>query len=194
MLPKWDDKFSVHNSHIDAQHKQLFKLAGQAYALANKQITIEEIKALLMGFFDYMKKHFRDEEIYMEAIGYPDLERHHQIHRKIVQDLAGLIQETKNADDLKEKLAIIAKDWLLTHILQEDMKIEQYRRQSYKNGQAEEESSFEQTPQAEEIYHYVCNCPGKVHDVPYLVHKKIKNGASFRCRSCKTAIVFQKTL
>ncbi|EAL3391701.1 TPA: hemerythrin family non-heme iron protein, partial [Campylobacter coli] len=42
-----------------------------------------------------------------------------------------------------------------------------------------------------QFYLYKCNCPGKVHDVPYGIHQKIElQGHKFTCKICKQAITF----
>ncbi|EDA5033099.1 bacteriohemerythrin, partial [Campylobacter jejuni] len=130
MLPKWDKTFSVHNAKIDEQHKKLFELAGKVEYLIDKPVYKDEIKNLLAEFFNYMKDHFYEEERYMELIKYPDIETHKKIHKHIIQSMIELIKNIKSTNDLKEKLYLAVKKWLLEHILYEDMKVEQYRRSS----------------------------------------------------------------
>ncbi|WP_174694510.1 hemerythrin domain-containing protein, partial [Helicobacter cinaedi] len=76
MLPDWSDDFSVHHEIIDQQHQMLFALAHKACRIANSPSSANEVKMILIEFFDYMKTHFKDEEQYMQAIGYPRLEEH----------------------------------------------------------------------------------------------------------------------
>ncbi|EHN6902193.1 hypothetical protein KJK83_000849 [Campylobacter jejuni] len=38
-----------------------------------------------------------------------------------------IIKNAKTTNDLKEKLYIVSRKWLLEHILYEDMKVERYR-------------------------------------------------------------------
>lgn len=42
-----------------------------------------------------------------------------------------LINKIHNANDMKEQLGVIAKKWLLEYILQEDMKIEAWKKILY---------------------------------------------------------------
>ncbi|RAX58197.1 hypothetical protein CCZ01_03745 [Helicobacter monodelphidis] len=237
MLPVWDDSFSVHNEKIDEQHKKLFELAGYAYICADRKISRAEIRELLSGFFNYMKEHFQDEENYMRSIGYPLLKEHQELHRQIVSGLAEMVQNIANTNDLKEKLGIVAKNWLLQHILKEDMQIEQYRLKAIKQrnkeekqqegkqqGDSDEESLkmakealkkadnvthiAEKTYQNKEEYkedqlsnvendtrvQYICDCPKKIHLVPFDAHQKIQSGKTqFRCKACKQAIRFKES-
>ncbi|MDD6056388.1 MAG: hemerythrin family protein [Helicobacter sp.] len=189
---EWDDAYSIHNAHIDAQHKKLFDLTKQAYAMVNHRVSAEEIRAVLVEFFGYIKEHFRDEETYMQAIDYPRLAEHKKIHNEITQSMVLLIKEVKNANDMKEKLLIIAKKWLLEHILKEDMKIEKYRRSLLTGGAGQSCELNGSIELATEVYFYTCACPGKIHDVPLDIHKRVIQGEKFRCKECKRDIIFAR--
>ncbi|EOI0502993.1 bacteriohemerythrin [Campylobacter coli] len=193
MLPKWDSSFSVHNAKIDEQHKKLFELAAKVEIVSDKSVSKNEIKELLAEFFNYMKDHFNDEEKYMQLIAYPALEEHRKIHKEIIQTMINLIKDIKSTNDLKEKLYIIAKKWLLEHILYEDMKVEKWRSSSLATDEGKD-VSFEAADDdydKPQFYLYKCNCPGKIHDVPYGIHQKIElQGNKFTCKTCKQAIVF----
>ncbi|EPS9001542.1 bacteriohemerythrin [Campylobacter jejuni] len=196
MLPKWDKTFSVHNAKIDEQHKKLFELAGKVEYLIDKPVYKDEIKNLLAEFFNYMKDHFYEEERYMELIKYPDIETHKKIHKHIIQSMIELIKNIKSTNDLKEKLYLAVKKWLLEHILYEDMKVEQYRRSSLAS-EDDKEVSFEEEEGDEElenaVYLYICKCSGAIHDVPFGIHEKIKlQGKKFKCKKCREALEFYK--
>ncbi|EEO26224.1 bacteriohemerythrin [Helicobacter winghamensis] len=186
MMIEWSDSYSVHNAHIDTQHKKLFDLAKQAYIMLNHQVTPDEIRTILAEFCNYIKEHFNDEEQYMEKIGYPDIVNHKKIHNELTKSLVMLIKNVKNVNDMKEKLHIIAKKWLLEHILKEDMKIERFRR-SMLTGQDPEITEGE-IELATEVYYYGCACSGKLHDVPLDIHRRIEKGEKFRCKTCKQDI------
>ncbi|EAI4084617.1 bacteriohemerythrin [Campylobacter jejuni] len=195
MLPKWDKTFSVHNAKIDEQHKKLFELAGKVEYLIDKPVYKDEIKNLLAEFFNYMKDHFYEEERYMELIKYPDIETHKKIHKHIIQSMIELIKNIKSTNDLKEKLYLAVKKWLLEHILYEDMKVEQYRRSSLAS-EDDKEISFEEEGDEElenAVYLYICKCSGAIHDVPFGIHEKIKlQGKKFKCKKCREALEFYK--
>ncbi|EGN8289418.1 bacteriohemerythrin [Campylobacter coli] len=195
MLPKWDKIYSVHNGKIDNQHKKLFELAAKVEHIFDKPVHRDEIKALLTDFFNYMKYHFDDEEKYIQFIRYPDFERHRQIHKEIIQSMIKIIQNIKTTNDLKEKLYIMVKKWLLEHILYEDMKVEQWRLGSLSSENGAD-ITFEEIKDNEDeavIYFYACECIGQIHDVPSGIHKKIQNeGAKFKCKKCKFPLEFFK--
>ncbi|EAH9620605.1 TPA: bacteriohemerythrin [Campylobacter jejuni] len=195
LIPTWNEKYSIHDTMIDIQHQKLFELAGKVEYLIDKPVYKDEIKNLLAEFFNYMKDHFYQEERYMELIKYPDIETHKKIHKHIIQSMIELIKNIKSANDLKEKLYLAVKKWLLEHILYEDMKVEQYRRSSLAS-EDDKEVSFEEEGDEElenAVYLYICKCSGAIHDVPFGIHEKIKlQGKKFKCKKCREALEFYK--
>ncbi|OBV28734.1 hypothetical protein BKN38_09135 [Helicobacter sp. CLO-3] len=182
-IPEWSSKFSINNEIIDEQHKKLFDIANKAQSLINRQVSSDEIRAILAELFEYMKVHFRDEEAYMASIGYPDLDKQHEMHKQIIKDMTALIQDIRY--DFKQKLATITEEWLVNHILKEDALIEKWR------AAHKEEIKANQAKQSgEEIIHiYKCDCKPafKVLDT---VHKKIQAGQVFHCKKCGSVIEF----
>ncbi|PAF54165.1 hypothetical protein BKH42_02240 [Helicobacter sp. 13S00482-2] len=178
MLPKWEESYSVDNEMIDTQHKKLFDLAQKAYLMVNHSVSKDEIKEVLKEFFEYMRDHFRDEENYMISIGYPALDEHKKHHRQIIIDFSKCVKEVHSANDLKEKIGVIAKEWLLQHILKEDMLIRKY---------CKDRTFAEKHLSAYvEKYPYTCSCKNKIHEVPLEIHTKIQHeNAKYICRFCK---------
>jgi len=203
MLINWHDSYSIHNVKIDEQHKILFELAKKASLMGNKYTSREEIKDILSEFFDYMKVHFTDEEMLMASIGYPELEEHKKLHKYIIQELASTILKIKNVNEMKEKLGVIAQEWLLNHILHHDMLIEKYRAKT--SAQAENENRKQQpinevrpsiveeqvAPKKKEGYYYRCECEDKLHTVANNIHIDIeKNSMVYKCKKCGSAIKY----
>lgn len=203
MIPVWDDKYSIGNEKIDEQHKKLFELAGEAYILAHRSISLAELKAIINDFFEYMKTHFNDEEQYMKRIGYPILEEHTKIHKEIVRKMIDIITKVKSVNEVKEHLVVIAKWWLLEHILQDDMLIEKWRNndmlikqhpemniepldfEAIKHNQTKNHSPNEPKPKPKSnILEYLCGCKGKIHKITPEIYQKITKGSKFTCRNC----------
>ena len=97
-------------------------LLKKSFIYANKNISREEICNIVVEFFEYMKEHFKDEQEYMDLIGYPYLKEHTMMHKDIIAGMASLIKTSKNVSDLKENLSLIAEKWLVDHIFKEDAK------------------------------------------------------------------------
>ncbi|ECR3417788.1 bacteriohemerythrin [Campylobacter jejuni] len=196
LIPTWNEKYSIHDTMIDIQHQKLFELADKVESAVYKFVKREELKEILTELFNYMKEHFNNEEQYMQEIHYPYLNEHKIMHKNIIRDMSYLIQNIKTTNDLKEKLYTIMSEWLLEHILYEDMKVEQYRRSSLAS-EDDGEVSFEEVKEEKDdenaVYLYTCECVGQMHDVPFGIHQKIQlKGVKFKCKKCKEAIQFYK--
>ncbi|HEG2610712.1 TPA: hemerythrin family protein [Campylobacter jejuni] len=196
LIPTWNEKYSIHDTMIDIQHQKLFELAGKVESAVYKFVKREELKEILTELFNYMKEHFNNEEQYMQEIHYPYLNEHKIMHKNIIRDMSYLIQNIKTTNDLKEKLYTIMSEWLLEHILYEDMKVEQYRRSSLAS-EDDGEVSFEEVKEEKDdenaVYLYTCECVGQMHNVPFGIHQKIQlKGVKFKCKKCKEAIQFYK--
>lgn len=196
LIPTWNEKYSIHDTMIDIQHQKLFELADKVESAVYKFVKREELKEILTELFNYMKEHFNNEEQYMQEIHYPYLNEHKIMHKNIIRDMSYLIQNIKTTNDLKEKLYTLMSEWLLEHILYEDMKVEQYRRSSLAS-EDDGEVSFEEVKEEKDdenaVYLYTCECVGQMHDVPFGIHQKIQlKGVKFKCKKCKEAIQFYK--
>ena len=115
---------------IDQEHTQLFAYANEAYELLNDEFTpdkYDNIDAILEKLRDYTKKHFADEEAYMESIQYNKLFTQKIQHQEFVDKLDEFIdkhqdEEERQDDQIMEILNFLA-DWLVNHILYVDGQI-----------------------------------------------------------------------
>lgn len=123
----WDKGFSVGHEKIDGEHKKLFDIAGEIYKFRKDS---KKILVLLKELVDYTKYHFKNEEIYMESIGYDDLKRHKALHKNIIENLTNTIKEINNytLDELFDKLSFIVSHYIVQHILIEDKKFHHKRK------------------------------------------------------------------
>lgn len=112
---------------IDEEHKQLFDYANEAYELLHEEFTpdkYDDIAAILEKLREYTKKHFADEEAYMESIQYKRLFtqkiQHNQFIEKLEQfDLAHLKDSDCQDEQIMEILDFLT-NWLIDHILHVD--------------------------------------------------------------------------
>ena len=143
----WNDSYRIGLEGIDEEHHKLFDIVARIYSLKNDDAGKEAIRSILYDLSDYMQKHFRNEEAYMAAIGYPELSGHRALHEKIVEDLNNLVRRPVRLDILRTKMKVAAKKMLVDHILIEDVKIKLWAdRQT-----AEESDTLMQITNLEEI-------------------------------------------
>ena len=128
MFIEWNEKFSLHHALLDKQHQELFDLANAVQALDPAKTDKAELGKLFKDFFDYMAKHFKEEEAYMQSLEYPLLEKHKKFHESIIEGMTKILKEKKGIEDLQKSMKMIAKKWLVEHILENDLKIEKWRK------------------------------------------------------------------
>lgn len=122
----WNPSLSVGLENIDSQHKILFEKIDNLIEAGKNRKSKEVIGETLDFLEDYTKEHFRDEEVYMEKIKYPQIEQQKAAHRHFIGQLADL---KKEYNDSGYNLVIIIKanqmivNWLTQHILIMDKQI-----------------------------------------------------------------------
>lgn len=196
LIPNWEDKYSVNDERIDAQHKKLFELAAQVENAVFKFVKRDELKEILNELFHYMKDHFHNEEDYMKEINYPYINEHKIMHKNIIKDMSHLIQNIKTTNDLKEKLYTIMSDWLLEHILNHDVMIGKWlQEQKLKTKEVKEEKEEEKENNLAKTVEFIYSCPCKMtHFLDYSTHLDILcHKKNLRCKKCQNNLFYVKT-
>lgn len=125
MAIMWTPDLSVGVEHIDNQHRTWFEKANELFEAGKAQKAKEYIDQMIDFLEEYTRLHFRDEEAYMEEIGYPGLEEQKRAHAAFVKELAKLKEDyNKSGGNLlviinANKLVV---DWLTNHIRKQDKK------------------------------------------------------------------------
>ena len=91
---------------IDEEHKQLFTYADEAYELLHEEFTpdkYDNISHILEELREYTKKHFADEEAYMESIQYKRLFTQKIQHQEFITKLDELNQLSRSICETKTK-------------------------------------------------------------------------------------------
>jgi hemerythrin len=129
MAIKWTPDLSVGVENIDEQHKIWFQKANELFE-AGKQQKAKEYMNTMIDFLDeYTKKHFKDEEAYMNKIRYPEIDAQKRAHASFINDLAKLKKDFNEAGGnilviLNANKMVI--NWLTNHIRNMDKKIGEY--------------------------------------------------------------------
>jgi len=129
MSIQWTPNLSVGVKHIDDQHKVWFEKANELFEAGKERRASEYISQMLEFLDEYTKYHFKDEEAYMEKIGYPGLEAQKKAHASFIDELAKLKSEyAKSGGNLLVILNAnkMVVDWLTNHIKHMDKQIGDY--------------------------------------------------------------------
>jgi len=129
MAITWTPNLTVGVKQIDDQHKIWFDKANELFEAGKAQRAKEYINTMIDFLDEYTKQHFRDEEAYMEKIGYPEIDAQKKAHASFIKDLAKLKSEYNESGG--NLLVIINANkmvinWLTNHITTMDKKIGDY--------------------------------------------------------------------
>ncbi|MDA3733948.1 hemerythrin family protein [Niameybacter massiliensis] len=124
----WDNRISVGINEIDEQHKELFRIGRdleQLILTRTGQISEQEVLKYLCEVREYITYHFHTEEAVIEQINKEALKEHKALHDDLIEKI-NKINCIKLVEDQQEGikyLNIILQEWVLNHILIEDMKV-----------------------------------------------------------------------
>ncbi|MEQ9491021.1 MAG: bacteriohemerythrin [Alphaproteobacteria bacterium] len=126
---EWNDKMSVGIAQLDDDHKGLIAIINR---LGEALYGAERNKAALEPAFralrHYMKIHFAREEEVMRAAHYPEFEAHKPQHRDFIEEINDMRERFEAGADeqLLGDLTSYLRDWLVNHIMVEDMAYKPY--------------------------------------------------------------------
>ncbi len=125
----WNPSLAVGVDMIDEQHKKWFEMADHLFEAGRNRKAGEFIVQMFLFLEDYTKKHFSDEERYMQSVKYPEYEAQKAMHADFIKRLTALKAEF---DTSGGNIAVIMDanqmvlNWLTNHISKQDRKIGDY--------------------------------------------------------------------
>jgi hemerythrin len=129
----WKEKYKIGIQLIDEQHKELFDRVEKFVTALRKegdwQKKLPEIKKTLSFMQNYVVVHFNAEEVYQKKIGYPDLQKHHLIHKEFtdyVMQCARDFEKESYPEQSVQQFAGKLLAWLINHVVATDLKMSKY--------------------------------------------------------------------
>ncbi len=125
-LLKWDQSYSVGQPELDAQHRRWIEIINELHDAMTQEgkeemstVTVNSLKAMLA----YARNHFLAEERYMRQIDFPETIPHIKSHNECYGKVLTHLQNAEDGGHLPApSLLKFLKEWLVQHILNEDMK------------------------------------------------------------------------
>jgi hemerythrin len=114
----WTAALATGIGEIDEQHQELFRCVARVRdaAFANDVSELDRTIAFLREYVDF---HFQAEERFMAAQRFPDLVRHQEEHRTMMEAVLEIEADHNRRASGAESLARVERflaDWLRTHI------------------------------------------------------------------------------
>ena len=123
----WTDTLDVGLPAIDKQHKELISLSNSLLQAMVHGMGADILKDLFQELREYTFTHFSEEEVYMESINYPQIEKQKAAHKELADAvdqfryklLAGTAVTPNEALDFMN-------GWIIKHIKEMDTQIGVY--------------------------------------------------------------------
>lgn len=121
---KWKNKYEVGVKIIDDQHKKLVKLINKIINESNEPDSAKLVADTLEEMLSYALTHFKTEENMLMKKGYPHLTEHKKQHMEFIKKVSDLSMNLDLSNkEIKNEILGYLKDWLIYHILEEDIDI-----------------------------------------------------------------------
>ena len=120
----WKAEYNTGIPQIDAQHRQVFALAGELHAAMLEGQDRAALAAIFAGLLAYSRMHFDVEDALMQAANYPEYAQHKAEHDELTARVRAF-QESFDAGraEIDQNLIVFLNDWLSHHITDPDRKI-----------------------------------------------------------------------
>jgi hemerythrin len=132
----WKEKYRLGVPLIDTQHEELFRrvtdFVETLRAPGDWALKVPKVNETLAFMNDYVINHFRDEEAYQQAIGYPDFENHRKVHQDMVNYVVQISEQYEKEgyqEVLMQQFAGKLLAWLINHVAASDQKIAAYAKE-----------------------------------------------------------------
>ena len=116
-------EFRLGIENIDKEHEMLVNMLNQVHNLISEGKRDEARSYFNETLSLYVNEHFSNEEVFMESIGYDQLEEHKKIHRQFKNSFQTLKPKIDSADDAAFRNALTDTfTWIINHIGRTDKK------------------------------------------------------------------------
>jgi hemerythrin len=125
-LFSWKPEYSVNEAILDRHHQQLFAVLNSVYENVMNSPELDCVVPKIDELSNYTKYHFSTEEQYMKDRGLPEIDDHIAMHREFTHAIDTLRASYHNNDlEIAKDLIVMLGEWLLQHVLKEDIKYSQ---------------------------------------------------------------------
>ncbi len=129
LRPNWQPSYASGNTQVDNEHQGLFEVLHSVADAIEEGKSAPTIYVLLNYLVRECIAHFSNEEALIRASGYPDADRHAEIHARLAARMTQLLAENagKGVDEM-EVVATLLYDAVVLHMLEEDRRFFPYVR------------------------------------------------------------------
>lgn len=121
-LLSWKPEYSVNEEILDNHHQELFDLLNTVYENVMNSLEVDYVFPIIDKLSEYTRYHFSAEEQFMREKGFQGIDDHIAKHKEFTLTIETL--KTRYHDnnlDVTRELIIVLGQWLLHHVLRDDM-------------------------------------------------------------------------
>lgn len=121
-LLNWEQEYSVNEEVLDHHHQELFDLLNTVYENVMNSREVDCVLPIIDRLSEYTRYHFSAEEQYMREKGFHGIDDHIARHKEFTHTIETLKTHYHDNDlDVTRELIIVLGEWLLHHVLRDDM-------------------------------------------------------------------------
>jgi len=147
---QWGEDLTTGSDAIDHDHRKLIELVNDLHTATQQGQGRAVVGKVLDDLISYAKDHFRQEELHMEKILYPEIDAHKRQHSEIMAKVLTLkVQYEGGKVTVAAKVSALLREWLSIHIMHFDKAFAGFMsKNSAKSGLIEfgSESKLRETP------------------------------------------------
>jgi len=122
-IMEWDNSLDIGVESMNNEHKQILALMNKIYDANEAGQSGAQINSLVAQLARVTIKHFKDEEAYMESIGFPGLGPHKLIHQDLLGKYTAFATKIeRDGGKVPADFLSFLKRWLTAHIRGVDIK------------------------------------------------------------------------
>lgn len=124
---KWTNEYSVNMPELDKEHQFLFSALNDFYEGLKQGASKENLNKLVDNLVHYTQLHFKHEEEIMRSVNFPEIDQHIKEHQEFLEKAMQFSNKFKTGKMIiSVEVTNFIKDWIATHILNEDKKYRSY--------------------------------------------------------------------
>lgn len=128
----WNDGLDIGVKSIDDEHKKLLDIINKFSEAIDNDTNNEEFEKIFDKLNLYIREHFTSEEVLIKKSSYKDFDKHQYQHQFFTNKISEIKDRFFSTDDYskRKEIVIFLIDWLINHIINEDMKLIKYFKES----------------------------------------------------------------
>jgi len=120
---EWAKEFEIGNEFVDIQHRYFLDLINRIGKAFKETADEAHKRRLWTEFYKYADFHFTSEENLAMTNGLTGVDKHHQLHAQLLEEVDQYEKDLKNGSKTIDDFLEFITDWFLVHTIHEDRKL-----------------------------------------------------------------------